>query len=88
MQKLKAWRARRASVLYTSKDSGTQPLFFSLRFFQRRIKEKGQLLVMDLFSDLKHCSYCLFAKYEFTCYLEQNDLEKQLKQLMAALNNC
>lgn len=36
---------------------------------------------------LKHCLCYLFAKSDFTCSLGQNDLEKQLKEWVVALNN-
>lgn len=36
---------------------------------------------------LKHCMYCLFSTADVTCYLDQNNLEKKLKQWVIALNN-
>lgn len=45
---------------------------------------KDELLYRDflvyLLISLKPCLYCLFAQHDFSCYLEQNDLEKQLRR--------
>lgn len=50
-----------------------------------------QLLDADLWLYLviylKHALYCLFSRDDFTRGLEQNDLEKQLKPWVTALNN-
>jgi hypothetical protein len=52
---------------------------------------KDKLLDINLLTYLviclKHCLYCLFAKHDLTCYLEQSDLGKQLKKWAVALNN-
>lgn len=45
---------------------------------------KDELLYRDflvyLLISLKPCLYCLFAQHDFSCYPEQNDLEKQLRR--------
>lgn len=46
--------------------------------------EKDQLVDTDILTYLviclNHCLYCLFAKHDFTSYVEQNDLEKYLNK--------
>lgn len=54
---------------------------------QSRIKSKSSWLDSDLFADLlKRLPICLSAKHDFTGYVEQNNLEEELKQWVAARN--
>lgn len=43
-------------------------------------------LEIYLVTYLEHCLHCLFAEHDFTCNLERNDVEEQVKQLVIVLH--